>query len=39
MTLQNFFHQTDNAYYTSKGIIYSEDSNGRIKLVIWEQDF
>ena len=31
MTLQNFLHQTDNAYYTPKGIIYSEDSNGRIK--------
>ena len=31
MTLQNFLHQTDNAYYTPNGIIYSEDSNGRIK--------
>lgn len=35
MTLHNFLYQTDNNYYSHKGFIDSEDSNGRIKSGHW----
>ena len=37
MTLGNFLYQTDNAYYSPKAFIDSEDSNGRIKPAHWRR--